>query len=164
LFEETRLIDRVRKMEEMAEMEEEYAVAYDKNVMGLGNVAIAELMMSVALDSRKHAGLYRAIATILKGSLAITDMEYDQLEESLRRHVEVEARMMEEAKGLMDGEEDDRVKRLLEEIYADEIRHHRFLSTLLEAVVKRDLIFESDVWDMIWRDVPTHGAPRDPYA
>jgi hypothetical protein len=128
LFEETRLIDRVRKMEEMAEMEEEYAVAYDKNVMGLGNVAIAELMMSVALDSRKHAGLYRAIATILKGSLAITDIEYDQLEESLRRHVEVETRMMEEAKALMDGEEDDRVKRLLEEIYADEVRHHRFLS------------------------------------
>ncbi|MCW3992431.1 MAG: hypothetical protein NWE79_06960 [Candidatus Bathyarchaeota archaeon] len=156
--------DRVRKMREMAEMEEDYAVAYDKNVMGLGNVAIAELMMSVALDSRKHAGLYRAIVTILKGSLAITDMEYDQLEESLRRHVEVEARMMEEAKGLMDGEEDDRVKRLLEEIYADEVRHHRFLSNLLEAVVKRDLVFESDVWDMIWRDVPTHGAPRDPYA
>jgi rubrerythrin len=162
--EETLLSDRVRKMEEMAEMEEEYAVAYDKNVMGLGNVAIAELMMSVALDSRKHAGLYRAIATILKGPLAITDMEYEQLEESLRRHVEVEARMMEEAKALMDGEEDNRVKRLLEEIYADEVRHHRFLSNLLEAVVKRDLIFEGDVWDMIWRDVPTHGAPRDPYA
>jgi rubrerythrin len=163
-MEETMLSDRVRKMEEMAEMEEEYAIAYDKNVMGLGNVAIAELMMSVALDSRKHAGLYRAIATMLKGSLAITDMEYDQLEESLRRHVEVEARMMEEAKALMEGEEDDRVRRLLEEIYADEVRHHKFLSNLLEAVVKRDLIFEGDVWDMIWRDVPTHGAPRDPYA
>ena len=156
--------DRIRKPEEMAEMEEEYAVAYDKNVMGLGNVAIEGLMMSVALDSRKHAGLYRAIATILKGPLAITDMEYDQLEESLRRHVEVENRMIGEAKALMEGEEDDRVVRLLEEIYADEVRHHRFLSNLLEAVVKRDLIFESDVWDMIWRDVPTHGAPRDPHA
>jgi len=158
------LSDRVRKMEEMAEMEEEYAVAYDKNVMGLGNVAVAELMMSVALDSRKHAGLYRAIATILKGPLAITDMEYEQLEESLRRHVEVEARMMGEAEALMEGEDDDRARRLLEEIHADEVRHHRFLSNLLEAVVKRDLIFERDVWDMIWRDVPTHGAPRDPYA
>jgi rubrerythrin len=163
-LEETQLIDRVRKMEKMAEMEEEYAVAYDKNVMGLENVAIAELIMSVALDSMKHAGLYRAIATILKGPLALTDMEYDQLEESLRRHVEVESRMMEEAKALMEGEEDDRVRRLLEEIHADEVRHHRFLSNLLEAVVKKDLIFESDVWDMIWRDVPTHGAPRDPYA
>ena len=163
-MEETQLIDRVRKMEKMAEMEEEYAVAYDKNVMGLENVAIAELIMSVALDSRKHAGLYRAIATILKGPLALTDMEYDQLEESLRRHVEVESRMMEEAKALMEGEEDDRVRRLLEEIHADEVRHHRFLSNLLEAVVRKDLIFESDVWDMIWRDVPTHGAPRDPYA
>ena len=151
-------------MFEMAEMEENYAVAYDENVMGLGNVAIKELMVSVALDSKKHAGLYRAIATILKGSLGITDLEYDQLETSLKRHVEIESRMMEESKALMDGEQDDRVKRLLEEIYVDEVRHHRFLSNLLEVVIKRDLILESDIWDMIWRDVPTHGAPRDPYA
>jgi len=72
--------------------------------------------------------------------------------------------MMGEAKALMDGEGDDRVRFLLEEIYADEVRHHRFLSNLLEAVVKRDAIFEEDVWKIIWRDVPTHGAPRDPYA
>lgn len=156
--------DRIKRMEQMAEMEEEYAVDYDDDVAGLGNVAIAGLMASVALDSRKHAGLYRAIAAILKGPLAITDVEYDRLEASLKRHIEVEEKMLAESRELLEGEEDDRARRLLEEIYADEVRHHAFLSNLLEAVLKRDMIFDEEIWALIWRDVPTHGAPRDPYA
>lgn len=151
-------------MREMAKLEERYAVDYDDDVAGLGNVAVAGLMMSVALDSRKHAGLYRAIAAILEGPLGITDVEYDRLEAALKRHVEVEVGMLSEARALLEGVEDDRARRLLEEIVADEVRHHKFLSNLLEAVLARDMIFEQDVWDMIWRDVPTHGAPRDPYA
>lgn len=158
------LDNRVRKMERMAEMEEEYAIRYEEDVAGLGNVAIGGLIRGVALDSEKHAVLYRTVADILKGLLAVTDVEYDTMEASLRKHIEVEERMMAEAKALMEGEWDDRVRFLLEEIYTDEVRHHRFLSNLLEAVVKRDAIFAEDIWKMIWRDVPTHGAPRDPYA
>ena len=158
------MTEKVAKMREMAKLEERYAVDYDDDVAGLGNVAVAELMMSVALDSRKHAGLYRAIAAILEGPLGITDVEYDRLEAALKRHVEVEVGMLSEARALLEGVEDDRARRLLEEIVADEVRHHKFLSNLLEAVLARDMIFEQDVWDMIWRDVPTHGAPRDPYA
>ena len=86
---------RVKKMEAMAKMEENYAVDYDKNVEGFGNIAIAGLMRSVSLDSMKHAGLYRVIATILDGPLGITDLEYDTLETTLRKHIDVETRMME---------------------------------------------------------------------
>jgi rubrerythrin len=156
--------NRAKRMEKMAKMEEDYAVDYDKNVEGLGNVAIEGLMRSVSLDSRKHAGLYRAIATILRGSIGITDLEYDTLEETLKRHIEIETEMIEKAKVLMEEEGDERVKFLLNEIYLDETRHHKFLSNLLEAVVKKDMIFDKEIWEQLWRDVPTHGAPRDPYA
>jgi rubrerythrin len=156
--------ERVRRMEEMAKMEEDYAVVYDKNVEGLGNVAIEGLMKGVSLDSMKHAGLYRAIATILRGPIGITDLEYDTLEETLKRHIEIETKMIEKSKTLMDEEGDERVKFLLNEIYLDETRHHKFLSNLLEAVVRKDMIFDEEIWDQLWRDVPTHGAPRDPYA
>ncbi len=151
-------------MEKMAKMEEDYAVDYDRNVEGLGNVAIEGLMRSVSLDSRKHAGLYRAIATILRGPIGITDLEYDTLEETLKRHIEIETEMIEKAKALMEEEGDERVKFLLNEIYFDETRHHKFLSNLLEAVVKKDMIFDKEIWEQLWRDVPTHGAPQDPYA
>jgi hypothetical protein len=145
-------------------MEEDYAVDYDKNIQGLGNVAIAKLMRSVSLDSRKHAGIYRAIAMILRGPIGITDLEYDALEKTLKLHIEIEAKMIERSKALMDEEGDKRVKFLLDEIYLDETRHHKFLSNLLEAVLRKDMIFDDEIWDQLWRDVPTHGAPRDPYA
>ena len=100
----------------------------------------------------------------MKGPLGITTQEYDRLEEKLKKHIEVEKKMVEESKALLKDEKDTRVKRLLEEIHADETRHHVFLSNLLEAVIKKDVIFEDEIWDQIWRDVPTHGAPGDPYA
>ncbi|MHA2083948.1 MAG: hypothetical protein ACXABD_09355 [Candidatus Thorarchaeota archaeon] len=156
--------ERVKKMKAMAKMEENYAVDYDKNIEGLSNIAIAGLIRSVSLDSMKHAGLYRVIATILEGPLGITDLEYDTLEATLRKHIEVEIRMMEEVSSLLKGELDERVKFLLNEIYIDEARHHKFLSNLLEIVVKKDMIFDEEIWNQLWRDVPTHGAPRDPYG
>jgi rubrerythrin len=156
--------ERAEEMEAMAKMEEDYAVDYDKNVEGLGNIAITGLMRSVSLDSMKHAGLYRTIATIIKGSIGISDLEYDTLEETLRKHIEVETKMMKGVKSLMEGEQDERVKFLLNEIYLDEARHHKFLSNLLEAVLKKDMIFDEEIWDQLWRDVPTHGAPSDPFV
>lgn len=156
--------ERVKRMEQMAKMEEDYAVDYDKNVEGLGNVAIEGLMRSVSLDSEKHAGLYRAAATILTGAIGITDLEYDTLEKTLERHIKIETKMIEKSKALMDEERDERVKFLLNEIYLDETRHHKFLSNLLEVVVKKDMIFDEEIWDQLWRDVPTHGAPMDPYV
>ena len=156
---------KVEKMEEMAKMEEEYAMSLDKDVTGLGNIAVNGLVMSIAYDSKKHAGLYRTMATLLKGGpLAVTDIEAEQFEASLKKHIEVEEKMMKEINTLMEGEEDGRVRFLLSEIYADEERHHVFMKNLLEAVVKQDTISDDDIWNMLWRDVPTHGAPRDPYA
>ena len=145
-------------------MEERYALTYDKDTTGHGNVAISELVKSVALDSHKHAGLYRAIAEILKGPLLIEDGEFDQLEASLKKHIEIEKRMISRSSALLKDEEDPRVHRILQEIHADEIRHHSFLKTLLEIVLSQEIISGNDLWDLIWRDVPTHGAPRDPHA
>jgi hypothetical protein len=31
-------------------------------------------------------------------------------------------------------------------------------------VLKRELISEQDVWDMLFRDLPTHGHVADPYV
>ena len=156
--------ERVEKMLKMAEMEKKYALKYNESVMGLENVAIEGLMMGVSYDSHKHAALYKTIAAILKGPLGLTDVEYEQIEKSLKQHIDVEAKMIEEVKALMSSETDERVKLLLNEIYADEIRHHKFYKNLLKKVVNKDLIFEHDIWTQLWKDVPTHGAPRDPHA
>lgn len=154
--------EKVKKMENMAKLEEDYALNLSSSVQGLGNLAIRELLKSIASDSQKHAGFYKTTASILKGeSQPIIEEEYEALEGTIKEHIEVERRMLREVKQLLRDEKDDRVKRLLTEIYADETQHHALMKNLLEIVIKREAIFEEHVWDMLWKDVPTHGAPEE---
>jgi len=36
------------------------------------------------------------------------------------------------------------------------------MKVLLEVVLKREMMSEQDVWDMLFRDLPTHGHAPDP--
>jgi hypothetical protein len=152
--------EKIKKMEEMAKMEEEYAVGLEKDVWGLENPVVKGLVASIAQDSKKHSGLYMTLASLLKKeSLALVEDDAVEFEASLKKHIEVEENMMQEVSNLYKDMDDDRVKLILSEIYADEQRHHRFMKNLHEAVVKRDTLSDKDIWNMIWRDVESHGAP-----
>ena len=154
--------DRLRML---SDLEEKYAVELDREYRGYGNEVVRELIQSIMVDSKKHAGLYKAAAYIVEGrSLAITDIEYEELEKKLRQHIEKEQEMLEAAKQLIDEVEDERVQKLLIKIYEDELMHHPFLESFLETVLKRELITEEDIWNMLFRDLPTHGHVADPYA
>jgi len=120
---------------------------------------VKEILNGIALDSKEHAGFYRAIHSLLFGeSQPIIEDEYMRLENIIRSHIQVEARMQRAAEELLETVEDIRVKHILKEILQDEIRHHKLMQNLLDSVVKRTLM-EDEIWDMIWRDVPGHGAP-----
>lgn len=150
----------VKKVESLARMEEKHALSLSGSVGGLRNVVVQEILRGIAHDSRKHAGFYTAVLALLKSEgPAITEEDYDRLEEVIREHIEVENRMMGEAKHLLDAEQDLRIKHLVTEVYDDEVKHHTLMKRLLDAAIKREAIFEEDLWDMIWRDVPGHGAP-----
>jgi rubrerythrin len=149
----------------LSDLEEKYAVELDREYRGYGNEVVRQLIQSVMVDSKKHAGLYKAAAYIVEGrSLSITDVEYEELEKKLRLHIEKEQEMLDAAKQLIDEVNDDRVKKLLIKIYEDELMHHPFMESFLENILKRETITEQDIWDMIFRDLPTHGHVADPYA
>jgi len=53
---------------------------------------------------------------------------------------------------------------MLNHIRDDEYRHHELLRNLNEAVIKREVILEKDVWNQLFRDALTHGhAPPGPF-
>jgi hypothetical protein len=144
----------------LSDLEEKYAVELDKEYRGYGNEVVRQLIASVMVDSKKHAGLYKTAAYIVEGkSLSIMDLEFEELEKHLRLHIEMEQEMINAAKGLMEEVEDQRVKKILTWIYEDELFHHPMMKVLLEVVLKREMISEEDVWDMLFKDLPTHGAP-----
>jgi hypothetical protein len=149
----------------LSDLEERYAVGLDLDYRGYGNEVVRELILSIMVDSKKHAGLYKAAAYTVEGrSLSITDVEYEALEKKLRLHIEKEQEMLEAVKQLIDEVKDERVQKLLIKIYEDELMHHPFLESFLEAILKREMITEEDIWDMLFRDLPTHGHVADPYA
>lgn len=154
------LSEIIDKVDSLVKMEEMNSLGLHEGVKELSNVAVRELLMSIAHDSMKHAGFYKAISNLLaiKGQ-ALADDEYVKLEKLIRKHIEIEVKMMEEAKKLLDLSKDNRIKHLLNEIYQDEVRHHALMRRLLEEVVRLEAILEEDRWDMLWRDVPGHGAP-----
>jgi rubrerythrin len=152
----------IRKMESMSKMEEDYSADLSESIKGVTNVVVRELLKSIALDSQKHAGFYTGLASLLKGeSKALTEDEYATLEEALKKHIETENKMIQEVKKLLRDEKDNRAKTLLEAIYADETRHHALMRNLLVAVITKETIFDEDTWEILWKDVPKHGAPPE---
>ena len=147
-------------MKEMAEMEEQYAIKLDKDFRGWGNPAVDALIEAVAFDSKKHAILYRTAAYLVEGkSLALIDIQYEDLAASLRKHIETEEKMLKKVKELISKVKNKGAKNLLIEIYSDEVSHHPFMKNLLELALKGETITEEDVFNMVFRDLPTGGAP-----
>jgi len=152
--------EKVKKIDSMAKLEKEYAASLSSSVDGLSNVVIQGLLRSIAFDSQKHSGLFISISSLLKTEHPlIADEDYKKLEAVIKKHIDTESKMLQEAKQLLKDEKDDRVKRLLTEIYLDEAKHHALMKNLLNLVVKRATLFEKEAWDMLWKDVPGHGVP-----
>jgi hypothetical protein len=149
-----------KEMIEMAEIEEQYAIKLDKDFRGWGNPAVDALIEAIAYDSKKHAVLYRTAAYLVEGkNLSIIDIKFEDLEKSLRKHIETEEKMLKRVKELVNSVENEGAKRLLAEVYGDEVSHHPFMKQLLKLVLKGDTITEEDVFNMVFRDLPTGGAP-----
>jgi bacterioferritin (cytochrome b1) len=148
-----------KEMIEMAEIEEQYAIKLDKDFRGWGNPAVDALIEAIAYDSKKHAVLYRTAAYLVEGkNLSIIDIKFEDLEKSLRKHIETEEKMLKRVKELVNSVENEGAKRLLAEVYGDEVSHHPFMKQLLKLVLKGDTITEEDVFNMVFRDLPTGGA------
>jgi hypothetical protein len=148
----------VNKLKDLARVEEDYSVKLDTEVRGYGNEILREIIESVAIDSKKHAGLYKACAAVLeKNSLSITDVEYEELTKTMEKHITIEANMIKMVDEMITNIKDDRVRMMLQHIKDDEIRHHNLLRNIAKMVVKQELLLEQDVWNQLFRDVLTHG-------
>jgi hypothetical protein len=151
------------KFKELSRVENDYAVKLDAEVRGYGNEVLRDIVGSVAVDSKKHAGLFKACAAIAAGeSLSLTEDEYNNLVSSLEKHEAVEGNMIKVVDDILAKTKDDRIRMMLNHIKSDEIRHHLLIKNLTKMVVKREVILDKDVWNQLFRDALTHGhAPPD---
>jgi rubrerythrin len=124
------------------------------------NPAVKGVLKGISLDSLKHAEMYGAAISLLTSVLpALTQENLDKQRELVEKHVHMEAGLIEKISKVLPSIENNNVKLLLNAISLDEKRHHQLLKEVLEILVRGETITEEDWWEVLWKNVPFHGAP-----
>jgi hypothetical protein len=126
----------------------------------MGNPTVKGVLKGISLDSVKHSEMYAAAVNLLTSvSQALTQEHLDKQIELVKEHIRIEAKLIERISEVIPSIENKKVLLLLNAILLDEKRHHRLLKEVLEILVRGETITEEDWWDVLWKNVPFHGAP-----
>ena len=141
-------------------VEKEIANSVNRTLEEIRNPAVKGVLKGISLDSMKHAEMYDAAIRLLTSVLPVlTQEDLDKQRELVQRHIRMEAELIEKINKTMPSVENKKVKLLLNAIMIDEKRHHELLKRVLEILVQGETITEEDWWDVLWKNVPFHGAP-----
>jgi rubrerythrin len=141
-------------------VENEIVASLEKALVDMKNPAVKGVLKGVSLDSMKHAQLYTSALTLLtSASTALTQDNLDEQTKLVKKHIEIEAKLIKVLQEKIPEIENEKVVFLLKAILEDESRHHAMLKMVLEIIVHGETITEADWWKMLWENVPFHGAP-----
>lgn len=147
-------------LKDQIKLENKIVESLNKSLPALGNPAVKSVLKGISLDSVKHAEMYSSAVMLLTTvSKALTQENLDTQKDLIEKHIRMEAELIQKIGKRLPSVSDKKVRLLLEAILTDEKRHHELLRNVLEILVKGETITESDWWDMLWKDVPFHGAP-----
>jgi len=125
------------------------------------NPAVKSVLKGISYDSLKHADMYRSVEK--RPAEPLPPLSHESLLEQrglIEKHIEYEMRLIAEIEKILPEVGDEKVALVLNAILADERRHHELLRRVLEVTVKAEAVTANELWGLVWKDVPFHGAPR----
>ncbi len=147
-------------LKEQIKIENEIVESLEKSLGEIRNPAVKGVLKGISLDSVKHAEMYAsAVGLLTKVHAALAQEQLDKQRDLVDKHIRAEAALIEKITKRMPTVENDKVKLLLSAILGDEKRHHALLKKVLEILVRGETITDEDWWDVLWKNVPFHGAP-----
>ena len=147
-------------LKKQIKIENKIVESLNNSLTEIGNPTVKGVLKGISLDSVKHAEMYAsAINLLTKVSQALTQEHLDKQRELVKEHIRIEAELIERISEVIPNIENKKVRLLLNAILADEKRHHKLLKTVLEILVRGETITDEDWWDVLWKNVPFHGAP-----
>lgn len=150
----------IKFMKAQIQVENEIVDSLNNALIDVKNPPVKGVLKGISLDSVKHAEMYAAAHELLtKVSQALTQENLDKQKALVEKHIQMEAELIKKIGKILPSVEDAKVKLLLSAILADEKRHHELLKMVLEILVKGETITEEDWWELLWKNVPFHGAP-----
>jgi hypothetical protein len=150
----------VEFMKRQIVIEKEIVDSLNKGIVDIKNPPVKGVLKGISLDSVKHAELYASAVSLLTNvSQALTQENLDAQRALVEKHIRMEAELIKKLEKMMPTIENKKVTFLLNAILTDERRHHAMLKTVLEIIVHGETITEADWWELLWENVPFHGAP-----
>jgi ribonucleotide reductase beta subunit family protein with ferritin-like domain len=126
----------------------------------INNPTVKGVLKGISLDSTKHAEMYSSAINLLTDvSQALTEENLNKQIKLLEKHITLEAMIIKKLGEVIPTVQNKKVTLLLQAILSDEKRHHALLSKVLEIIVKGETITDNEWWDVLWENVPFHGAP-----
>lgn len=145
--------EKVKFYKKQKELEKRIIQAAEDSVEGMENKIVKELILAIAIDSKKHASLLEVLMTMNTSSEPyIGEKSLDKIAENIKKHIELEAQAIETYKELLTKIDTDQEKMIVQAIYHDELRHHALLKRLYEVIIKKEGITEADLWDYLKDD------------
>ena len=149
----------VKFFKDQIELEHSIVEAITKSLKTIRNPVAKQVLRAIAFDSQKHAGIYSAAISLAQVTPALTDEEYKDLKEVTAKHIIDEEKAISALDNLMPKVKNKKIRFLLGSIVAAEKKHHELLNKVMDLVVKKEAITEEDWWEILWKNVPFHGAP-----
>ena len=147
-------------MKEQIKIENEIVDSLNSALVDVRNPPVRGVLKGISLDSVKHAEMYAAATELLTSvSQALSQEHLDKQRALVEKHIRMEEELIKKISKVLPAVENAKVKLLLNAILGDEERHHELLKMVLEILVRGETITEADWWDLLWKNVPFHGAP-----
>ena len=141
-------------------IEKEIVQSLNEGLSDIKNPPVKSVLKGISLDSVKHAHLYAAAEVLLtKVSPAMQQENLDTQIGLVEKHIHLEENLIKKLEKIMPTIQNNKVKFLLDSILSDEKRHHALLKQVLDIIVHGETITEDDWWQLLWKNVPFHGAP-----
>lgn len=147
-------------MKAQIKVENEIVDSLNSALVDVKNPPVRGVLKGISLDSVKHAEMYAAATELLTSvSQALSQEHLDKQRALVEKHIRMEEELIKKINKVLPTVENAKVRLLLDAILGDEERHHELLKMVLEILVRGETITEADWWDLLWKNVPFHGAP-----
>jgi rubrerythrin len=142
--------ERIDFYKEQVKLENTIVEKAEKAVQGLENILVRELILGIALDSKKHAGMLNALVSIYtRPTPSIAEEFGDDLKNAVAEHIELEQQAIETYQGKLKTTDNESEKLIIKAILNDEKKHHKLLLTIQKMIVEKMTLSEKDLWEMV---------------
>ena len=141
-----------KMIEKQIEKESEAVRVLNDSMKKTDNTVIRLLLRQLALDSSKHGHMLKTILELLESpSEELFKREGKEFRRAIEKHVEIEREMLESFENIVDRTEDRRIRFIIQDIIADEKKHHAIVKRVHELICEGERAKDEKWWDFLFR-------------